>query len=209
MAELVFNAEVRNKVGKETSKKLRAEKLVPAVVYGKDITPVHCILKRAEVEKLRRANRNALIDLNLAGEKHTVIVRETQKHPISSEFEHVDLQAVHMDKPVKVNVDLEYIGTPVGKKEGGIFTALVKTVKIECLPGKIPQVIRLNVDSLSTGESLHVSDVKVDDYKILTNPKIALCQVSKVKEDENSEANAAEANAAVAAAPTAEAKKAK
>ena len=200
MAELTFNAEVRNKVGKETSKKLRAEKKVPAVVYGKDMSPVHCSVARADVDKLRRVNRNALIDLNLGNEKHTVIVREGQKHPISGEYEHVDFQAVQMDKPVKVNVDLEYVGNPVGKKDGGIFTALVKSVKIECLPGKIPQVIKMNIDSLNTGESLHVSDIEAGDFKIITNQKIALCQVSAVKEEEE---NPAAAAAATAAAPAA------
>ncbi|MBP5470222.1 MAG: 50S ribosomal protein L25, partial [Candidatus Riflebacteria bacterium] len=152
MAELTFNAEVRNKVGKETSKKLRAQKLVPAVVYGKDMTPIHCSLPKSEVEKLRKVNRNTLIDLNLPEDKYTVLVREAQKHPISSEYEHVDFQAVQMDKPVKVNVDLEYVGSPVGKKQGGIFTVLVKSVKIECLPGKIPQVITLNIDALDAGD---------------------------------------------------------
>lgn len=211
MAELVFNAEVRNKVGKETSKKLRAKKLVPAVVYGKDMTPVHCSLAKAEVEKLRKANRNTLIELNLAGEKHTVLVREAQKHPITSEFEHVDFQAVHMDKPVKVNVDLEYVGSPVGKKQGGIFTVLVKSVKIECLPEKIPQVITLNIDALDAGDSLHVSDIKADNFKIITNPKIAICQVSQVKDEEEAAATttaATPAAAPAAAAPAAD-KKAK
>ena len=212
MAELTFNAEVRNKVGKETSKKLRAQKLVPAVVYGKDINPIHCSVAKAEVEKLRKVNRNALIDLNLAGEKHTVLVREAQKHPISSEYEHVDFQAVQMDKPVKVNVDLEYVGSPVGKKQGGIFTVLVKSVKIECLPGKIPQVITMNIDALDAGDSLHVSDIKADNFKIITNPKIAICQVSQVKDEEEDAAAAAAttaAPAAAAAAPAAEEKKAK
>ena len=211
MAELVFNAEVRNKVGKETSKKLRAKKLVPAVVYCKDMTPVHCSLAKAEVEKLRKANRNTLIELNLAGEKHTVLVREAQKHPITSEFEHVDFQAVHMDKPVKVNVDLEYVGSPVGKKQGGIFTVLVKSVKIECLPEKIPQVITLNIDALDAGDSLHVSDIKADNFKIITNPKIAICQVSQVKDEEEAAATttaATPAAAPAAAAPAAD-KKAK
>ena len=205
MAELSFNAEVRNKTGKETSKKLRAQKLVPAVVYGKEFTPVHCTVAKSDVEKLRRVNRNALIDLTIGSEKHTVLVREAQKHPISSEYEHVDFQAVQMDKPVKVNVDLEYVGTPVGKKDGGIFTALVKSVKIECLPNKIPQVIQLDITSLGTGDSLHVADIKAGEFKIITNAKIALCQVSAVKEEEEAAAATtdAAAPAAAAAAPAA------
>ena len=190
MAELVFNAEVRNKTGKETSKKLRAQKLIPAVIYGKEMNPVHCTVPRAQIEKLRRVNRNSLIELNLADEKYTVLVREAQKHAISGEFEHVDFQSVQMDKPVKVNVNLEYVGSPIGKKDGGIFTVLVKSVKIECLPNKIPEVIKLNVEYLGAGQSLHVADINAGEFKIVTNAKIALCQVSAVKEEETASTDA-------------------
>ncbi|HMM60872.1 MAG TPA: 50S ribosomal protein L25, partial [Candidatus Rifleibacterium sp.] len=77
-------------------------------------------------------------------------------------------------------------------------------VKIECLPGKIPEVIKLNIDDLDAGMSLHVSDIKAGDFKIVTSPKIALCQISQIK-DENEGAAAAPgaAPAAGAAAPAA------
>lgn len=206
MAELVFNAEVRNKTGKEDAKKLRIRNMVPAVVYGKDVEPIHCAIAKSEVNKLKKVNRNALIDLKLGSEDKTVIVREGQKHPITHEYEHLDLQAVSMDKPIKVNVDLEFVGNPVGKKDGGIFTTLVRQVRVECLPNKIPQVITMNVDNLRAGESLHVSDIKAEGFKMVTSSKIALCQVSQVKDDTDA-ATAATATAAAPAAAAAPAKK--
>ena len=206
MAELVFNAEVRNKTGKEDAKKLRIRNMVPAVVYGKDVEPIHCAIAKSEVNKLKKVNRNALIDLKLGSEDKTVIVREGQKHPITHEYEHLDLQAVSMDKPIKVNVDLEFVGNPVGKKDGGIFTTLVRQVRVECLPNKIPQVITMNVDNLRAGESLHVSDIKAEGFKMVTSSKIALCQVSQVKDDTDAAA-AATATAAAPAAAAAPAKK--
>lgn len=198
MAELILNAEVRNAVGKENAKKLRVKDLIPTVIYGKDVTPIHCAIPKLQVDKLRKINRNSLITLNLSGsESRTVLVREAQKHPISHEYVHVDLQAVHMDKPVKVDVDLEFIGTPIGKKSGGIFTSMCKRIKIECLPAKIPDVIKLNIDALDAGQSLHVSDIATGDFRIVTSKKIALCQISQIKEE------AAAAPVAGAAAPAA------
>ena len=88
-----------------------------------------------------------------------------------------------MDKPIKVDVELQFVGNPIGKKDGGIFTTLVRQVRVECLPNKIPEVITMNVDNLRAGESLHVSDIKTDGFKMVTSSKIALCQVSQVKED--------------------------
>lgn len=209
MAELILNAEVRNTVGKENAKKLRVKDLIPTVIYGKDVTPIHCAVPRLQAEKLRKVNRNALVTLNLAGSpSRTVLVREGQKHPISHEYVHLDLQAVHMDKPIKVDVDLEFIGTPIGKKSGGIFTSMCKRIKIECLPAKIPDVIKLNIDALDAGQSLHVSDISSGDFKIVTSKKIALCQISQIKEEAAAAAAPGAAAAAAGAAPAAGAKKA-
>jgi large subunit ribosomal protein L25 len=148
-----------------------------------------------------------LINLKFGSEEKTVIVRDSQKHPLSHEYEHVDFQAVSMDQPIKVDVELSYVGTPIGKKSGGIFTSILNQVKIECLPNKIPDVIKLNIDSLDAGDSLHVSDIKAEGFTVITNPKIALCRVSEVKEEAADEADPAVAAAAPAAA--APAKKAK
>jgi len=218
MAELILNAEVRNKVGKEDAKKLRAKELIPTVVYGKDVSPLHCAISKTQIDKLlRKVNRNALITLKLSNnESKIVIVRDHQKHPISHEYVHLDLQAVDMKHPIRVDVDLEFIGTPIGKKTGGVFTSMCKQVKIECLPSKIPDVIQLNIDNLDAGQSLHVSDIKTGDFKIVTSPKIALCQISQIK-DETTEGTAATATtetaaaapAAAAAAPAAAAPAAK
>lgn len=113
-----------------------------------------------------------------------------------------------MNQPIRVDVDLSFVGNPVGKKVGGIFTVLSKQVKVECLPGKIPDVIELNIDELDAGDSLHVSDIKAGDFKIITSSKIALCQVSQIKEEAEAAAPGAPA-AAAAAAPAAAAPAAK
>jgi large subunit ribosomal protein L25 len=202
MADYTLSAEVRTKLGKGDSKKLRAAGRVPAVIYGKDVNPTHVSLERRLMEKtFRKANRNAIFEIELSNnEKKEVIVRDFQKHAISHLYTHVDFQAITMDQPVKVDVELKFVGTPVGKKLGGIFTSLCKKIRVEALPNKIPEIIELNIDDLEAGTSLHVSDIKVGDYSIVTSPKIALCQVSKVKEEEEATAEEGEA-----AAPAAEA----
>jgi large subunit ribosomal protein L25 len=205
MAEFTLNAEVRNKVGKSDAKKLRAQGKIPAVIYGKDITPVHVALDNNEFTKTsRRANRNAVFDLKLDGkDSREVIVRDYQKHAISHLFTHVDFQAVDNDKPIRVDVDIEFTGAPIGKKQGGIFTTLCKQIKVEALPKEIPEIIKLDITNLDAGDSLHVSDLEAHSFKVLTSPKVALCQVSKIKE-EAEETEATEEAETAAAAPAAE-----
>jgi len=184
MAEFIINAEVRNRVGKSDAKKLRAAKKIPAVIYGKEISPVHIAVPAVEFEKTsKKANRNAIFEIKLDNsESKEVIIRDFQKHAISHMCTHIDFQAIKHDIPIKVDVELEFTGSPIGKKQGGIFTTLCKRVRIESLPDNIPEVIKLDITDLESGDSLHVSDIK-GDFKILTSPKVALCQVSKVKEE--------------------------
>ena len=55
MAELILNAEVRNKTGKENAKKLRVKDLIPTVVYGKDFAPVHCAIRDCRLKNCARS----------------------------------------------------------------------------------------------------------------------------------------------------------
>lgn len=202
MAEFILNAEVRNKIGKGDAKKLRAKGLIPAVIYGKDFTPVHIALPSTDFEKVtRKANRNSIIELKLGkAESREVIVRDQQKHAINHRFTHIDFQAIQHNVPIRVDVDLEFTGTPIGKKAGGVFTTLCKQVKVECLPERIPQVITLDITDLDAGESLHVSDIKAGDFKVITSQKVALCQISQVKEEAEEGAPGAATPAAAPAA---------
>ena len=207
MAEFVLEAEVRNRTGKGDAKKLRAAGRVPSVIYGKDVVPVHCSLDENTLSKtLKKANRNCIFEMKLSnGESRAVIVRDFQKHPLMHTYDHVDFQALDMECPVRVDVDVDFVGSPIGKKMGGIFNTLCRQVRIECLPGKIPASIELDITDLDAGQSYHVSDIPAGDYTVVTNQGVALCQVSKVKDEEEETEEGAESTAEAAAEKPAEA----
>jgi len=211
MAGLTLNAEVRTKTGQGPSRRDRVSGQVPAVVYGRGVEqPVHCTLNRREFEAIiAKAQRNTIYKLAFAGkaQEREVIVREIQRHPITRLFSHVDFQAIDMTHPIKIDVDLKFVGDPVGKKSGAIFTTQLKTVRIECLPTKIPTELTLDISPLDVGDSFHVVDLPKGDYKILTSPKFTVCQMSIVKEEVEATPAAAAAEGAApaegAAAPAA------
>ncbi|MBF0408623.1 MAG: 50S ribosomal protein L25 [Candidatus Riflebacteria bacterium] len=206
MAEFILNAEVRTNLGKGHSRRLRCSGLIPAVIYGKTVTPVHCSLKRRDVEVVfQKATRNTIIkvDFGSASAARDVIIRDFQEEPISRKVTHLDLQAIDWNTPVKVQVDINFVGEPIGKKAGAVFTSQTRTVRIECLPAKIPTAIDVDVAALDVGHSLHVSDIPKSEFKIVSNPKLTLCQMSVVKEEAGAVAPGATAEAAAGAAPVA------
>lgn len=208
MAEFTLNAEVRTRTGKGDSRRLRVAGRIPAVVYGKNVEPIHCSVNLIDFAKaIRTSSKNSIIHLAFASgnvPKQTVILRDHQKHPLTHTYSHVDFQAVEMSTPIQVDVEINFIGTPIGKKTGAILTVQTRTLRIECLPGKIPPTIDVDVTSMDTGASMHVADLPTSEFKVLTNPKINLCQMSVVKEEVAAVTVTADAAAAAAAAaPTA------
>ena len=186
MAEFTLNAEVRTRTGKGDSNRLRMKGLVPAVIYGNGINPVHCSLGLREFEQtLAKARRNSILALSFQGkgQDREVIIRDFQKNPITHHYSHIDFLAIDMKLPIKVEIEFNFLGEPIGKKSGAIFTVQLRTVKIQCLPSKIPTKIDLDVSSLDVGHSIHVADLPKGDFKTLSNPKLNICQMSIVKEE--------------------------
>ena len=216
MAEFVLNAEVRRKTGKGDARRLRSSGAVPSVIYGKGIEPIHCYLNLRDMEKvLSEANRNSILKIAFNGKEkdREVILRDYQKNPLSQKYDHMDFQAIDLTQPLQVEVDIHLVGEPVGRKAGAVLTVQLKTLRIECLPAKIPPAVDVEVSHLNAGDSLHVSDITAGAYKIVSNPKLTICQMSLIKEEvaEVTAVATPDAAAPVAgaapAAPAAEAKK--
>lgn len=184
MTELEISAQVRNQVGKGESRRLRRAGAVPAVVYGRrDGLQVSLHVKKLKHLLSTAGRTNAIFQLNLEGEEfreRKVIVKELQFHPVSGDMLHVDLYEVSMEKEIVVSVPLRFVGEPVGvKMSGGILGHLLREVEVECLPGRIPEFIPLEVSQLDIGDALHVRDLPVQEgIRILNDPDEAVVSIS-------------------------------
>lgn len=186
MADYVLNAEVRSKTGKSPSRQLRASGRIPAVIYGSVSEPIHCIFGLRDLEKvLAKSKRNSIykIEFNDKTKAQEVILRDYQIHPISRHYEHVDFQAIDMTKPLQIEVDIKLVGEPIGRKTGAVLTVQTKTLRIECLPSQIPPCFELNIETLDAGGSMHVADIPKTEFKVVSNPKLTICQMSIIKEE--------------------------
>src|SRR6267143_2276414 len=60
---------------------------------------------------------------------------------------------------------------------GGILEHLLREVEVECLPTDIPSKLEVDVSALQIGDTLHVSDIKVERAEILTEADRAIAAV--------------------------------
>ena len=187
----VLSGKIREKTGKVATKEVRRNGEIPAVLYGLKDNLSFSVCPDNLKDILTAKGQNALIDLNLEGnKKRKVILKEFQSHPLKERWVHVDFLEVDVTKTVKVSVNVHLIGKSAGEKMGGLVNQVLKSIHVECLPVDIPQSVDLDVTAVELGQVLHVSDLSLPDkVTILHQPNEVILSVhlEKVKEEETTE----------------------
>ncbi|MBM7555128.1 50S ribosomal protein L25/general stress protein Ctc [Thalassobacillus pellis] len=180
-----LKANQRKDLKSSTSRELRQEGNVPAVVYGKDKEPVTVSVNSIELLKtVRDEGRNAIISLNVEGDKTVdVMLHEYQIDPLKDELIHADFYIVDMEQEMDVEVPVHLDGESVGSKEGGVLQQPLYHLQVRAKPGNIPEEIKVDVSELEVGDSIMVSDLKQGkDYEILDDENQTIVSVTPPEE---------------------------
>jgi large subunit ribosomal protein L25 len=200
MERPVLTAEIREEVGKEKARKIRARGLIPAVFYGPRSKTIPLTVDPKALAKVLQteAGENVLIDLEIRRgnqlDKKVVMIKDMQIDPLQRTTLHTDFYEVALDEMVTVEVPIHLIGKPEGIKMGGILEQIRREIQIQCLPGDIPKSIDVDVSSLKIGDSIHVQDLRVEKAKILSETNFTVVTVvPPVVEEKKAEEVVAEA----------------
>ncbi|MCL4145088.1 UNVERIFIED_CONTAM: hypothetical protein GTU68_051313, partial [Idotea baltica] len=163
--QIVFNVNVRERIGKGGAREARREGLVPAVLYGGDEAPVAISLKSGEVQKAIETGQFLSSTANLIhnGETQLVIPQAIQMHPITDRPMHVDLFRVTADQKIKVEVIVNFVGEEAspGLKMGGVLNVVRHAVELLVPAGNIPDSLEADVSALDIGDNVKISDIKL------------------------------------------------
>jgi large subunit ribosomal protein L25 len=182
MSEQVLNIELREKTGKGICRRLRVAGRVPAVVYGKDMKAVSASVAVREFSEAiaGEGGQNHILTLKGAGELDgkTVIVAALLRDPLKGVPRHVDLHSINLADKIKIHVNVRLVGTAVGAKAGGLVDFSLHQLEVECLPGRIPEHIDVDVTELAIGHSIHVGDIAAPiGTAILNDAKITVVSI--------------------------------
>jgi large subunit ribosomal protein L25 len=149
METVMLNVEARQVASKGETGRLRRTGKVPAVFYGpgKIGQPV-CVDAHEFRMKLGGREGSHLIQLlSPAAEinEKTVLLKDVQRHPVTSSPMHIDFYEVDITKPITVTVPFHFIGKAQGVTAGGLLQSLRREVTVECLPREIPEFIEVDV----------------------------------------------------------------
>lgn len=168
-----MTAEKRDRAGKGVARSLRRENKVPAVIYGDNKAPITIALgdNETNVEYNRGHMYTTLCDLDVDGEKHLVLARDVQLHPVTGNALHVDFLRVTPKTKIAVDVPVQFINEDKspGLGEKGILNVVRYTIELRCSATVIPDQIEVNLEGKEQGDSVNVSDAILPEG---TNPVI-------------------------------------
>ncbi len=204
----VIPANIRPSQNGKSSKALRRDGWVPAIVYGKDKYNLAVIVKARELEQaLRRQSANLPFKLNVNGQELDVMVYELQRHPVQGNVLHVDFKRFDKNERIHTSVPVHVVGDP----EYGIPSLVRHQIEVACLPEDIPESFTVNVEGMNAGDVILVKDLDIPgniDLGLDELEVVVSVLAPKAASDESAEAEAeAREVAEMAKAPVEEAKK--
>ena len=186
-------------------KNLRAQGLVPAVIYGKHVKAESISCVKNDLLKVYRACWYST-PVELTGDvDHLVLINSLQLDPVSDEIISADFLAVSRTEKVAAKIPVVTFGeSQLEKLNEGKIMLIKDEVEVEAFPQDLPSKFEVDISVLETvNDVFFVKDLKVSDkVTILDDPELPILTVSVLEDEEPAAEEGGEA--AAAEAPKAE-----
>ena len=181
MEELNITATIRTGEGvKGELSKIRAEKKVPAVIYGGHKNPVSITITMKDLEKIVKAGKNTIVEINLPEGKEQALIKEIQYHVVTDLPIHADFQRVSLKDTMDVVVPVKLVGESADVKTHG---AMVEHILRE---------IEVDITNVTITSGISAGDIKLPKgVELITDAQAPVVHLALPKEEEASSADAA------------------
>ncbi len=179
----MINLSAQKRDAKTDVQEIRQKGFIPAIVYGPGISNAMIQVSAKEFESvLKEAGETSLINIDVAGEKYTVLVKDLALDPVSEAVTHIDLYAPNLKVETTANVPLVFVGEAAAIKDlKGTLVKNIHELEVKCLPQDIPHEISVDISKLATFEDyFYVKDLNVGSkVQILKSPEEIIAFVAK------------------------------
>lgn len=194
MEKVTISAAAREGIGvKGALSKIRAEKKIPAVIYGGHKEPVSVTVSVKDLDKIVKAGKNTLVEVELNGAKELVLVKEIQYHAVTDNPIHADFQRVSMKDKMDVVVPLKLEGTPADVANyGAIIEHILREIEVRALVSAIPHEIVVDITPMTINKGILAGDIKLPEgVELVTDAEAPVVHLAIPKEDAPAAAPAA------------------
>lgn len=208
MSEHQLALESRTLTGKKL-KSLRADGLIPSVIYG-DKTPILTQSPYNPTEKvLRLVGYHSPVDLTLNGKTHMAITKNVAIDPVTRKIINVQFQAVSADEIIEAVTPIVVINfneSEAHKLHQFMYTQAIEEIAIKAKPRDLPKEItldasalvdiddKLTISNLSLPENVELADKELDPEQVvisLYDPAVEAAAREVVEEEPEEDAEEA------------------
>lgn len=160
-------AEPRSEIGKGASRRMRRlENKIPAIVYGNEKNPeMICLDHNTFAKALENEGfYSHILTLKVGQGTQQVVLKDLLRHPSRPRVLHADFQRVSAKTKITLSIPIHFKGqeeSPGVKNQGGVVSHLMTEVEVRCLPANLPEFIEVDMSSLSIGDSIQLSELKL------------------------------------------------
>ena len=173
---------LRDSIVKQSTKQLRRDGYLIANIYGKGLENINAAFKLNEYIRFLKAKKNIAFDVEVAGTSYKVVVKEYQKHPVTSTLVHVDLMVAQPGVRATYMVPVTTEGTPIGLKNKSLLAFHRSRVEVKCTIENLPEAFHFNVTDLNSGDNFLVRDLKLPEgVECYLDPRVPIVGMIKVK----------------------------
>lgn len=128
---------------------------IPAVFYGAGTPSTPIAISLIDFKKVfRSAGESSVVSVDTGSKKFSTLIHDVQFHPVLNTPIHVDFLVVDTTHAIKTTVPLEFTGVSAAVKDfGGTLVKVMHEIEIEGMADKLPHVIEVPIEALTTLES--------------------------------------------------------
>ena len=167
-----LKAIIREGTSSGSNNKLRADGLIPAILYGgKDPNQKISVEKKA-IKNIINSETflSKVLELDINGKKEKVIPRDIAFHVVSEEPIHIDFMRIVAGKKIILEIPVKFINHPdsPGLKRGGVLNIVRRKVELKCPGENIPDDITVDLAGTDIGTSIKISSVRLEENVVPT-----------------------------------------
>ena len=203
MSEYKLTLKEREVTGKKV-KNLRAEGMIPSVVYGGK-EPVLLASEYVTTEKvLLEAGYHSPIDLMVDGKKKLAIVKDVHIDPVTRRIVNIEFQAISAREAVEATTPIVIVGFDESEASKTYHFALNQSmdeIDVKAKPADLPKVLEIDASGMeSIDDKLKISNIKLPENVEFADKELDMEQVIASLYDPAAEAEKREAEEAAEAA---------